>query len=294
MRNIFKHLGELSNSTEYPETQLNNNEECKSDTESVVSAENVGSEEDGSISDEQCRNIEDENLKISNILVETTTRIFSRMDSLESKIRELAAPLTEMLTKVQGEISEDSNLIKDLHDEMYIKLGNQESKLEEKQERLEIINQRIQEDRYRKDKATLLNKCIYFIELIRKTLDDYPTYKSSIEDIESYFFQQLGNIATGIESTLLTEGVQRRSFSSVGGKVVPEYQETVGVIDTDDPTKDNTIAKVVSPAYVWTLPYILRGKINEAGDEIKCYKFLMRAEQIVVYKYIVTPNENNL
>ena len=85
------------------------------------------------------------------------------------------------------------------------------------------------------------------------------------------------------------DGVCSRSVEKVqtgknGGTVDPEMQETVETVPTNDPGMDGKIFRSLSPAYVWTLPYILRPRLSETGEEIKSYRFLIRPEQIITYK----------
>lgn len=100
----------------------------------------------------------------------------------------------------------------------------------------------------------------------------------------AYLENQLSEVANGLDATLLQEMVERKSFGGNGDPVNLEMQEVVGTFSTEDASLDGKIYKSINPGYVWTLPYILKAKINENGDEIKNYKFLLRSEQIIVYK----------
>ena len=157
---------------------------------------------------------------------------------------------------------------------------------ESRLERLEKIIQNVQEDRNRKDKSRLITRCIYQAGIIRKTILDYPLLRDTIEDKEAFLLDQLNRIADGIDNSLTAEGIEVCHFADVGQKVNPEFQEVVGTIPTDDETLNNTVAQIINPGYVWTLPYILKAKITDSGEEIKTYRFLMQAEQIMAYKLI--------
>ena len=162
-----------------------------------------------------------------------------------------------------------------------------EDKNDEKQERLEKIIQTVQEDRYRKDKLKLIKRCVFQADLIRKLLKcDYPEVSKDMspEEREAFLLKQMESVVTGMESMLLDEGVEVVHFAKEGEKVQSEFQEVVGTRPTDDPEKDGTVAESINPGYVWTLPYILKAKLNESGDEIKHYRFLMQSEQVVAYK----------
>lgn len=161
------------------------------------------------------------------------------------------------------------------------------NKIDEKQERLEYIIQTSQEDRYRKDKIKLINKYIYHMDLIRKTLYDFDhgVLNDPSENPGQFWRSQLEALIKGMEATLLQEMVEVSVFGKPGDPVNPDYQETLDMIATDNPELDGKICSSVNPGYIWTLPYILKAKITDNGDEIKHYRFLLRPEQITVYKY---------
>lgn len=159
--------------------------------------------------------------------------------------------------------------------------------LENKQLQLEQIVQTCQEDRYRKDKIKLINKYIYQIDLIRKTQYDFSIYRNQLSENEAIVFleSQLTEIVKGMEATLLQEMVENIQTGEDGAAVNPDMQETIDTVSTDNPELDGKIYCSISPAYVWTLPYILKAKITDKGDEIKSYRFLIRREQIITYKF---------
>lgn len=157
-----------------------------------------------------------------------------------------------------------------------------------KQDRLENIIQTVQEDRYRKDKLKLINRCIFQSEMLRKTIYEYPdiTKEMTLEQKEAFLLKQLNSVVIGFDSMLADEGAVLTHFAAVGEKMDKEFQEAVGARETDDESKNGTVAEIVSPGYVWTLPYILKAKVNESGEEIKRYKFLMQTEKIIAYKFV--------
>ena len=157
-----------------------------------------------------------------------------------------------------------------------------------KQDRLENIIQTVQEDRYRKDKLKLINRCIFQSEMLRKTIYEYPdiTKEMTLEQKEEFLLKQLNSVVIGFDSMLADEGAVVTHFAAVGEKMNNEFQEAVGARETDDEAKNGTVAEVVSPGYVCTLPYILKAKVNESGEEIKRYKFLMQTEKIIAYKFV--------
>lgn len=158
--------------------------------------------------------------------------------------------------------------------------------LDQKQEHLEQITQTCQEDRYKKDKIKLVNKYIYQMDLIRKVLYDFNSLRTMQSDEESVAFleNQLKSIVVSMEATLAQEMVEPIQYGEDGGTVNPELQETIDVVATNNPELDGKIYSSINPGYVWTLPYILKAKITDNGDEIKSYRFLVRPEQIIVYR----------
>ncbi len=156
----------------------------------------------------------------------------------------------------------------------------------DKQEKLEHITQTCQEDRSRKDKVKLINKYIYQMDVIRKTLYEYPALRENMSDADAanYLEIQLQEVVKGMDASLMQEMVERLEQSKNGDVVNPELQETIGIVVTDNPALDGKVSYSVSPAYVWRLPYILKAKLSDKGDEIKSYRFLIRPEQIITYK----------
>lgn len=162
-----------------------------------------------------------------------------------------------------------------------------ENRLDEKQMRVEQIVQVCQEDRYRKDKVKLINKYVYHIDLIRKTLFEFAADRKKMQGAKAVDFlvHQLEELVIGMDATLQQEMVEIRRFGKPGDAVNLDMQEVIGSVPTDDSSLDGKIQHSVSPAYIWTLPYILKAKVTDNGDEIKSYNFLLRAEQIIVYKF---------
>ena len=162
-----------------------------------------------------------------------------------------------------------------------------QNKLDSRTERLESINQAVQEDRYRKDKIKLINKYIYQMDIIRRVLYDFENDRQNMTEEEAVTFlqNQLKEIIVGMEATLTQEMVERIQNGENGASINLELQETIGTVKTNDVELDGKIYRSISPGYVWTLPYILKAKITDKGDEIKSYRFLIRAEQVITYKF---------
>lgn len=228
----------------------------------------------------------------NNELLSLFTNITSKIEALGEKISSLEtsiATISENQKKSIDDIrksidSENIGMLNSMHD-FHILIDSMQTQLDEKQERLETINQNVQEDRYRKDKIKLLNRCIMQLDIIRKTLYEFKNESDSIENKEEYLLQQLQEIVKGMEATLSYEGIETKRFTNIGDKINTEYQEAVKLIYTDDTAKEGIVAESINPGYVWTLPYILKGRQTDTGEEIKTYRFLLQSEQVAVYKY---------
>lgn len=195
--------------------------------------------------------------------------------------------LEQTLALISGEIKNLSTSVSIENQRLLQENAKMSECLEDKQLRLEQIVQTCQEDRYRKDKVKLINKYIYQIDLIRKTQYDFSIYRNQQSEKEAIAFleSQLTEIIKGMEATLLQEMVENIQTGEEGASVNPDMQETIDTVSTDNPELDGKIYCSISPAYVWTLPYILKAKITDKGDEIKSYRFLIRPEQIITYKF---------
>ena len=68
-------------------------------------------------------------------------------------------------------------MLKEMQEAQKEKIDAVEEQNDIKQERLEKIIQTVQEDRFRKDKLKLINRCIFHADLIRKTIYEYPEIK---------------------------------------------------------------------------------------------------------------------
>ena len=206
------------------------------------------------------------------------------LSALQAKLDKLAETDAAILSLLE---SHDLTL-KELQENQASKIKAVEEQNDEKQERLEHIIQTVQEDRYRKDKLKLIKRSIFQADMIRKTIYEYPEITKEMDAAakEAFLLKQLESIVVGIESMLADEGAVVTRFSPVGEKVDTEHQEVVGVKETTEEAKNGTVAESVSPGYVWTLPYILKAKLNESGEEVKSYKFLMQTEQVIAYKFV--------
>ncbi len=199
-----------------------------------------------------------------------------------SKMSQFDATIRQLKETISGE---HMQLLDRMHD-YQMQLGIMQNELDDKQEKLQTITQNVQEDRYRKDKIKLINRCIMQLDIIRKTLFDFNHGAEAIENKEAFLYRQLQEIVTGMEATLSYEGVETKNFTAIGEKVDTQNQEVVEVVATDDKQKDGTVASSINPGYVWTLPYIIKGRKTDNNEEILNYRFLLQSEQVAAYKYV--------
>lgn len=153
------------------------------------------------------------------------------------------------------------------------------SKLDSKQERLEEIMRNCQEDRYRKDKHSIINSIIYQLDLMRKTIYDVE------HDVSLDMLQQLKGIMIYMDNILKNESIECIQNGIEGSDLDLEKQEVIETATTDNPELNGKICRSVNPGYVWKLPYILKAKINDDGSIVSNYRYLIRPEQVITYKY---------
>lgn len=202
-------------------------------------------------------------------------------DSEETgEVKELLKVLSELVdTRVKELISDRQEL---------------SMRLDAKTTQYEELIARVQEDRYRKDKVKILRRNINLRNLVSSVLDDYQRDTSKMEGHDTaaatFLETQLEKIIEKIDADLrqemlvpLVKGVEGSDFDA-------EHQEIVERQETDNPELDGKVFRSVAPGYVWTLPYIFKPRVNESGEEVYTYKFLLRSEDVITYKYV---NKNN-
>lgn len=161
-------------------------------------------------------------------------------------------------------------------------------KLASSDERFYQLTQTVQEDRYRKDKTRLLKACIDEANLIRSSLNDFrkrrdngELEKSAEEELEEMLVKIVNHFYQRI---LRTEHVEVLPEAVPGSDFQEDTQEIVDSVQTDDPQMAGKVACSESPAYVWTLPYILKARVDGDGNEINSYRFLLEREKVIIYK----------
>lgn len=257
---------------------------------------------------EEGQKLPDLNSTLQAFTVESLQKELTMIAEDISKLKLSIMQLQEGMSKYQSKLEElsDNNIltkttVMSIHDNIikqnsFISVENKrltkvnidmQERLDNKQERLEQIIQTCQEDRYRKDKIKLINKYIYQIDLIRKTLYDFNINRNCESNNEAVVFleSQLKEVIKGMEATLFQEMVEKIQLGEKGAIVNPDIQETIDTVATDNPELDGKIYCSISPGYIWTLPYILKAKMTDTGNEIKTYRFLIRPEQIITYKF---------
>ena len=192
-------------------------------------------------------------------------------------------PIPDVVSLLLNEIQSERTMIREQLHELQQRNEQLEAKLEDKQERLEQINQKVQEDRFLKEKTPLLMRIIRLLDNIRSVEYKYRVEHEQMEEKEQFLYKQLGEIITALESVLINEGITILTYGN--DMVNSELVETVQLIETQNPELDNTIARVLSPAYIWTLPYILKAKVNESGEMVRLYRFILQAQKIITFKY---------
>jgi len=210
-------------------------------------------------------------------------------DSKESQQPVVASTIEknqEKMMQQMATMSEKLDLrIKELIDDR----TNLSMRLEEKASRFEDLAGRVQEDRYRKDKVKILRRNINLRNLISHVVEDYREEKPQKDGYETpaanFLEQQLEEIIKAIDADLQQEMLTPLVNGVEGSDFDAEYQEIVERQPTERPELDGKVYRSVSPGYVWTLPYIFKPRINETGEEIHTYKFLLRSEDVITYKY---------
>lgn len=153
-------------------------------------------------------------------------------------------------------------------------------------EKYDAIVSHVQEDRYRKDKAKMITRLIRMRGLIKDIAAEYQTeHMEGADSPAAQFLQkQLEALVVGLDNDLAQEMVYKIPEAQEGSEFNAERQEATGTQPTDDPEKVGKVYKSLSPAYYWTLPYIFKARVNENGETIHSYKFILTYEQVITYQ----------
>lgn len=155
-----------------------------------------------------------------------------------------------------------------------------QDKLDDRQQKYEDLMQKSQEDRYRKDKAKLINKMIFYVDLMRRTLYEFRNKPEAGINLE----EQLDKLIVSMDDTLSHEMVRTLPMANPGDDIVDERMEVIDSVETEDPALDNKIYRSISACYTWSLPYVLKARLDEKGDEVRTYNFVLHPEEVIIYK----------
>lgn len=150
----------------------------------------------------------------------------------------------------------------------------------------DTLANRVQEDRYRKDKSKILARLIRMRGLIKDILDDYSNEKMEGVDSPAALFlqKQLEALIVGLDADLRQELVIKMPEAKDGSDFNEDYQEAIGTELTDKEELAGKVHKSIAPGYYWSLPYILRPRVNENDETIHSYKFVLAFEQVITYQ----------
>lgn len=153
-------------------------------------------------------------------------------------------------------------------------------------EKYDSIVSHVQEDRYRKDKAKMITRLIRMRGLIKDITEEYQNDKMEGAETPAALFlqKQLEALVVGLDNDLQQEMVYKIAEAQEGSEFNPDHQEAAGTQPTEDPEKAGKVYKSLSPAYYWTLPYIFKARVNENGETIHSYKFVLTYEQVITYQ----------
>lgn len=156
-----------------------------------------------------------------------------------------------------------------------------------KEERYEQLVSRVQEDRYRKDKVKILSRMIRMRSNITDMLGFYESeaMEGKDSDAAAYLLKQIKALIDGLDADLRQEMVIKMENGKPGSDLDEEHQEAVGTEPTDQPELAGKVCRSVSPGFYWTLPYIFKPRVNETGEEVMSYKFVINYEQVITYQY---------
>lgn len=155
------------------------------------------------------------------------------------------------------------------------------------QDKYDKLYQNVQEDRYRKDKVKLASRMIHHIDLLRRMLYDYNSGRdpNKPKDEEAqYLEKQIELIIAAMDDTLRHEMVQTLPMAKQGDIVNEELMEVIDTVPTADSALDGRVFRSVSACYYWTLPYVLKARLDEKGNEVRSYNFMLHPEEVIIYK----------
>lgn len=203
-------------------------------------------------------------------------------------------PITEETPKQESSNEEVMTLLNTINDAINEQLASlmdkqrtMSLKLDKREEQYEQLMSRVQEDRYRKDKVKTLLSIIRTRSNIIDGLEYYHSEKMDGTDTQAaeFLVKQLEAVIVGIDANLRQEMIVKIEKGTPGSDFDEDQQEAVGTEITDNPELSGKVCRSVSPGFYWTLPYILKPRVNETGEEVRNYKFIISYEQVITYQY---------
>ncbi len=161
-------------------------------------------------------------------------------------------------------------------------LVNVLDKVEDKLSRKEADVQRFQEDSLLKLTSPYLRQFISLGDMMRSLMNDVP---EAPEEALPFLKENMDKLLETIDFILRDFSVEVYRHNPEDKQFDVQRQQQVADCPTDDPALDKMVSRTVNPGYIWTLPYILRAKVNGEELPVKKYQFVFRAEQVECYKY---------
>ena len=205
------------------------------------------------------------------------------MDKIQSLCQNILDKVGHLESSIVAELQSSINIARVKDD----KMREKDEKLHEYVDKYERMFQNVQEDRYRKDKAKLINKVISYVDLMRRVLYDFDAKRNDqmpLTEDAAFFRQQIEGLILSMDDTLKHEMVYTLPMANHGDDVDEERMEVIDTVETDDSALVGKIFRSVSACYIWSLPYILKARINETGDEVRTYNFVLHPEEVITYK----------
>lgn len=157
-------------------------------------------------------------------------------------------------------------------------------KADERLQRRDSDVQSYQEDFYRKSITPYIRQFIVLGDMMRKIMNE--TIDEHLLKDESYWHNQFGKVIESINYILRDFSFTVYQDAKEGENYNPQKQEVISFKETDNVDLDKKISKSLNPGYVWTLPYIIKAKVNGAQLPLKEYELIFRKEQVETYKLI--------
>lgn len=237
-------------------------ETASQETESSSEQQSLGKDE----SENEAKDTESE---------EQQTSSAEAMDNIQSKCQRIL----EKLACLEDGI----NAVRQLSINM---VSEKDNKIEEYIDKYDRLLDNVQQDRYLKDKLSLVKRIISYVELVREVLyefdekrgDSVPLTKDAV-----FFREQIENLTKSMAGTIRNEMVETIPMANMGDDFDEKRMDVIDTVETDNPSLNRKIFRSVSPCYIWSLPYILKARVTDTGDEVRSYKFVLQPEKVILY-----------